>query len=200
MSYKFHIRMDGDIFGPYSAKEILSLELLPDIMVTEVSMDSWLPASEFDFSDLAKKELLEKLQATPTNENVSEIDIRKEELKKRLQNNGNIAGPNTQFNVQENVYIQTFPQEITYNANLNEGLNSIGGKLIITPSQFVFHPHKVNFGDLSDRVFNISDIVGYEKGFLSFMYIKLKDGRKIKLTVWDKQGIINELEARRNTL
>lgn len=192
--------MDGDVFGPYSAKEILSLDLLPDIMVTEVSMDAWLPASEFDFADLAKKELLEKLQTTPTNENVSEIDIRKKELKKRLQNNGNIAESNAQFIVQENVHLQIFPQEITYSANFNEGLNSIGGKLIITPLQFIFHPHKINFGDLSDRIFNICDIVGYEKGILSFMYIKLKDGRKIKLTVWDKQGIINELEARRNTL
>lgn len=192
--------MDGDIFGPYSAKEILSLDLLPNIMVSEASMDSWLPASEFDFADIARKELLEKLQAKPTNENVSGLDVRKEELKIKLQNNGNIALQNCQCNVQENIHIQSFPQEITYNANFNEGLNSIGGKLIITPAQFVFHPHKVNFGDLSDRVFNISDIVGYEKGFLSFMYIKLKDGRKIKLTVWDKQGIINELEARRTSL
>jgi len=64
---KFHIRMDEDIFGPYTAKEILALDLLPDIMVTEVSMDSWLPAGQFDFKAIAKQELLDRMYPVKTN-------------------------------------------------------------------------------------------------------------------------------------
>lgn len=199
---KFHIRMDEDIFGPYSAKEILALDLLPDIMVTEVSMDTWLPASQFDFESIAKQELLSRLQSTPTNTETDSIQAKKEALKRRLQNSGNLYIPpkSVPTSVVENDTSAMFPPEVTFKANFNEGINSIGGKLIITPTQLIFKAHSLNFGDLSDRVFNITDICGYEKGILTFMYILFKDGRKIKLTVWDKQGIINELEARRNTL
>lgn len=57
MNYKFYVKMDGEIFGPYSAKEIRDLELLDDILVTEASMNEWLPAGRFDFDDMVKKEL-----------------------------------------------------------------------------------------------------------------------------------------------
>ena len=49
--------MDGSIYGPYTAKEILDLDLLDDILVTEESMNGqWLPAKEFDFHDMFLKE------------------------------------------------------------------------------------------------------------------------------------------------
>lgn len=55
--YKFYIQMDGDTFGPYSAKEMLDLELLPDTMVTEESLNgTWYPASRMDFNDMYLKE------------------------------------------------------------------------------------------------------------------------------------------------
>ena len=57
MTYKFFVQMDGSTFGPYTAKEILGLELLDDILVTEESMNGqWLPAKEFDFYDMYLKE------------------------------------------------------------------------------------------------------------------------------------------------
>ena len=57
MSYKFFVQMDGETFGPYTAKEILGLDLLDDILVTEESMDGqWLPAKCFDFYDMYLKE------------------------------------------------------------------------------------------------------------------------------------------------
>lgn len=194
--------MDEDIFGPYTAKEILALDLLPDIMVTEVSMDAWLPASQFDFEAIAKQELLSRLQSTPAKTEIDSMQAKKDALKRRLQNSGNLCSDSISIptNVIENASSVLFPPEVTFKANFNEGINSIGGKLIITPTQLIFKAHSLNFGDLSDRVYNIADICSYEKGILTFMYILFKDGRKIKLTVWDKQGIINELEARRNTL
>lgn len=49
--------MDGETYGPYSAKAIRDLELLDDILVTEESMNGkWLPASKFDFDDMVRKE------------------------------------------------------------------------------------------------------------------------------------------------
>jgi hypothetical protein len=57
MTYKFYVQVDGSTFGPYTAKEILSLDLLDDILVTEESMDGqWLQAKEFDFNDMCLKE------------------------------------------------------------------------------------------------------------------------------------------------
>ncbi|MCM1139039.1 MAG: hypothetical protein NC453_10770 [Muribaculum sp.] len=204
--YKFYIRMDGEVFGPYSAKGMSELGLLPDIMVTENNMDSWVTAGSLDFTELAKQELLEKLNqkaAQIPSDGERSYEDKKEALKKRLsskmtEKNSVEALHQKEDSVTKN-YV-TFPAQIEFKANFNEGINSIGGKLIITPTQLIFKAHSLNFGDLSDRVFNITDIYGYEKGILTFMYILFKDGRKIKLTVWDKQGIINELEARRNTL
>lgn len=49
--------MDGETYGPYSAKAIKELDLLDDILVTEESMNGqWLPASKFDFDDMVRKE------------------------------------------------------------------------------------------------------------------------------------------------
>lgn len=56
-TYKFYVQMDGQTFGPYSARAIRELELLDDILVTEESMNGqWLPASKFDFDDMVRKE------------------------------------------------------------------------------------------------------------------------------------------------
>lgn len=194
--------MDGDVFGPYSAKGMMELDILPDLLVTENSIDTWKPASEFDFVALAKEEMLERLKNTaPKNETSPETIImeKRAALKKRLSNaNSNMHEPDE---VQECISKDNlFPSQIEFNANFNEGINSIGGKIIITPTQLIFHAHKLNFGNLSDRIFEIRDICGYEKGVLSFMYIQFINGHKIKLTVWNKTKIINELEARRNQL
>ena len=57
MEYKFYVKMDGETYGPYSAKEVRDLQLMDDILVTEESMNEWLPAGRFDFDDMVKKEL-----------------------------------------------------------------------------------------------------------------------------------------------
>ena len=66
-TYNFYVKIDGDIFGPYSAQEIKELELLEDILVTEESMNGlWLQASKFDFEDMAMKEKgIENTQEAP---------------------------------------------------------------------------------------------------------------------------------------
>lgn len=97
-------------------------------------------------------------------------------------------------------FINEILPEIEYAANFNEGINSIGGKLIITSELLIFKAHKLNFGDLSERIFYIKDIVGYRKGMLTFLHISFADGRTIKLTVWNKQEVIDELEKRRRRL
>lgn len=193
--------MDGDVFGSYSAKAMMELNVLPDIMVTENSIDTWQPAENFDFPQLAKEEVLERLKSTSTND-ITEIkptlEEKRKELKARLSNHDNLYCPIK--NPDNLAASNSFPNSIEYNANFNEGINSIGGKIIITPTQLIFHPHKLNFGDLSDRVFEIIQISGYEKGMLSFMYISFLNGSRIKLTVWNKSEIIEQLEARRISL
>ena len=57
MQYKFYVQMDGETFGPYSAREVRDLPLMDDILVTEESMNEWLPACRFDFDDMVRKEL-----------------------------------------------------------------------------------------------------------------------------------------------
>lgn len=56
-TYRFYVQMDGETYGPYSAKAIRDLNLPDDIFVTEESMNcKWLPASKFDFDDMVRKE------------------------------------------------------------------------------------------------------------------------------------------------
>ena len=199
MAYKFYIRMDGEIYGPYSAKGMLDLGVLPDIMVTEISLNVWQTADNFNFQDLAKKEMLEKLKATAATDEVASspnIEEKRSALKNRLMN----QAPNIQLQQAPIMPTAQFPSSIEYKANFNEGLNSIGGKIIITPTQLIFHPHSINFGNLQDRVYEIAQILGYEKGILMFMHISFVNGERIKLTVWNKTEIIEQLEARRKNL
>lgn len=197
--HKFYIRMDGDIFGPYTAKGMKELDVMPDIMVTEDSIDTWQPAANFDFDQLAKQEILEKLKSTPTVENIQQkscIKQKREALKAKLKNHGNLSSTKT-ISKDSKSNINKFPEKIEYKANFNEGLLSIGGKIIITPTQLIFYAHKFNIGDLTDRIFEISHISGYEKGMLTFLYISFNNGNRIKLTVWNKSEIIEQLEKRR---
>lgn len=94
----------------------------------------------------------------------------------------------------------SFPDFIEHKANFNSGLNSIGGKIVITPTQLIFRAHAFNIGNHNDRIFEIKDIVGYKKGMLTFLYVSFSNGEDIKLSVWEKDLIINQLEERRNAL
>jgi hypothetical protein len=96
--------------------------------------------------------------------------------------------------------IPAFPEFIEHKANFNTGIISIGGKIIITPTQLIFHAHSFNVGNLEDRIFEIKDIIGYKKGLLTLLTICFSDGKNIRLTVWGKDEIINQLEKRRNAL
>lgn len=104
------------------------------------------------------------------------------------------------MNYKNNQNNQRFPAEITFAANFNESSNSLGGKLIITPQLLVFRPHSLNLGDLSDRIFDIRNITGYKKGFMTFLYIYFNNGQAISLSVWKKQQIIDELENRKRAM
>lgn len=122
---KYYIRMDGDVFGPYTAKGMMELDLTPDIMVTEESIDIWQPANKFDFFQLAKQEVLEKLKRTPTNEAIDAvptIEQKREQLKARLKNNGHLCPPNMGSNNAKNeigfcsspTMMNLFPKSIEY--------------------------------------------------------------------------------------
>lgn len=71
------------------------------------------------------------------------------------------------------------------------------GKLIITPTQLIFRPYSINFGDTRDKFYEIKNIVGYEKGPLTYLYLYLSNGNKLTFTVYGRDEIISELEERR---
>lgn len=76
----------------------------------------------------------------------------------------------------------------------------MGGVLHITPSQIRFYPHDLNIGNVTNRAWEIRNVAGFKKGMLTFLYINFNDGSRIKLTVWKKNDIIREIEARRQSL
>ena len=56
--YHFFIDRDGEIDGPYSAKDMLSMNLPADAVVTEDFLKGeWYYANSFDFEELSRNEL-----------------------------------------------------------------------------------------------------------------------------------------------
>ena len=54
--YQFYIKLDGQQYGPYSATQIVNMELPGDTKVMEASIGSWELASNYPWSDLVLKE------------------------------------------------------------------------------------------------------------------------------------------------
>lgn len=55
-SYKFYIRFEGNIYGPYSIDKVRELDLLDDTEVMETSVGEWYPANYYNFDELYMKE------------------------------------------------------------------------------------------------------------------------------------------------
>lgn len=77
--------------------------------------------------------------------------------------------------------------------------NSQGGNIWITKHELYFKPHALNIGDLSKRYIRIQDIRGYKKGGFNILTIYTRKKYAFHLTVWDKDAIMEALEARRIT-
>jgi len=54
--YQFYVKMEGDVYGPYSIDEVRDLGLLDDTEVMESSLGEWHPACCYDFDDLYMQE------------------------------------------------------------------------------------------------------------------------------------------------
>lgn len=54
--YTFYVKMDENVFGPYTIDEIRNLGLLEDTEVMEASLGCWYPANYYDFDALYAKE------------------------------------------------------------------------------------------------------------------------------------------------
>lgn len=92
------------------------------------------------------------------------------------------------------------PDSIVVKANIVQGINAQGGNLTITPTQLLFRPHKFNKGHMEPCAFDIKDIKGFEKGALTFLSIHFNDGSRVKLTVWNRDEIIRQINLRRDAL
>jgi hypothetical protein len=97
------------------------------------------------------------------------------------------------------------PQE-KYIANYFESAgNSQGGQLWVSNTEIFFKPHAINFGDLSKKYMKIADIISMIKtnelfGLSRILTVKDKNGNIMKLVSWNRDGIISEIEKRKNNL
>lgn len=64
--YKFYVKMDGQVFGPYSTRDIIELDLPGDVLVREESIAEWNPARFYNFRDLAAAEHCARENETET--------------------------------------------------------------------------------------------------------------------------------------
>lgn len=54
--YRFYVKRDGKVSGPYSAREISKLDIPDDVLVREENIDKWYPARFYNFRALAGAE------------------------------------------------------------------------------------------------------------------------------------------------
>lgn len=93
-----------------------------------------------------------------------------------------------------------FPPKVEFNASLNEGFIGQGGKIIITPTQFIFHPYSLNFGDTRDRVFNISDYTKCVRETVPTWLDLYFNNKCYLFIVFSRETIIREIEMRKRAL
>lgn len=98
----------------------------------------------------------------------------------------------------QSAHANQFPEAIEYLANYFKGIISVGGKIIITPTQLIFKAHKFNIGN-NDRIFDIKDIVDF-KGFFTILIIKFANGSSLILSLTKRSEVIRQLEMRRQQL
>lgn len=75
-------------------------------------------------------------------------------------------------------------------------LNASGGNLWLEPDRFYFNPHAVNF-DMRNFVWTYDQIAGYRKDILTYLKVKLRDGRVETFQTFKKGTVIQALEQRR---
>lgn len=210
---KIFVNIDGVVYGPYTARQLMKHDLLPDVAVKDEGMNAWVPASSLNLNDLAKRELAEELAAVqpkpqePDQSPRSQWSCQPQQPQQsarpligvhEVKAEPEAASSRAEISEPASQAPQTvFPPEIEFKANLNKGFTSKGGKLIITPEQLIFRPHAVNIGNRDESVYEIKDITGYNRGVLTFMHIYFRNAQRVKFVVWDKGGVIEALELRR---
>ena len=75
---------------------------------------------------------------------------------------------------------------------------SQGGRLLISKNEIFFRPHKLNFGDLSDKYLKIDEIITFEKPvFPMFLKIHATRNRVMFLSTWSRNKIIKSIQSRK---
>lgn len=54
--YQFYVKLDGQQYGPYTATQVVNMELSGDTEVMEASIGTWELASNYPWADLVMKE------------------------------------------------------------------------------------------------------------------------------------------------
>ena len=126
-----------------------------------------------------------------------------ENIQIKIENTNTIDGPPSYY---EELKPRVMLPEEKFIANYFESsFNSQGGRLWIANTEIFFKPHAINMGDLSKKFMKISDIVKMEKtnemfGLSKILTITDKNGNFMKLVSWSRDGIMSEIQKRKNNL
>ena len=121
----------------------------------------------------------------------------------KIDSTGSIDGPPSFF---EELKPRLMLPEEKFMANYYENsVNAQGGRLWVANTEIFFKPHIFNIGDLSNKFMKINDIESMVKtnemfGISKILTITDKNGNFMKLVSWNRDGIILEIEKRRNNL
>lgn len=91
-------------------------------------------------------------------------------------------------------------QDEVFKATYYSGINAISCDLCFHDGYIVFRPMMLNFGNKDLKQISITEIYGYKKGILGFLFLYLKNGMRVKLVVYHKEQIIQEIKVRRKAV
>lgn len=106
------------------------------------------------------------------------------------------AGSTANNATRSNINSQPLEEE-SYVVNYFRGISYVTGRLRMEEERAVFKAKFMLIGDGSEIIIPVADIAGYKGGPLTFLTIYMRNGNHHKLTVYDRDGIVNALEKRR---
>lgn len=89
------------------------------------------------------------------------------------------------------------PEE-SFSANLSVGAASLGGKRNVYSDRIEFVPHAINLSR-TPRIYQLADVCGYHKGFLTNLSVFLMNGQEVLFQVWHKDTVIKTIEDSRQS-
>lgn len=155
---KFFVKTDNRISGPYSAKQILEMNLMHDTLVKEECINEWLPFSMFDFRNIAAQELiLDQHKSSDSNTLTAKAN--------GLKPDDNLPKMRQKFNKQNNLDNKHGNEVPTSTTDSNENAHKPSKTGLIIDKVLVFITAIVVFG------WSLYEFLSGEKAFAVGLFI-----------------------------